>query len=144
MRALLLWSTLLLSTGGSPATANDTSGLRATNVDPGPEWPTAAAKLRTYCQSCHGLGQLRFIFGTDDLQLWRFITSNRAPSSGKLWSEAITDVLSWPSGTPPAFDELKDPAQGRDWMPKGAKRLQLADDDVDGRPAREIILDALR
>lgn len=105
----------------------------------------ALGKLRTYCKSCHAVGQLRFIQSEDDAQLWKYINETRAPGSNKLWAQAIVDVLSWPRGdTPPPFDEFKDPAKNQDWMPKGVKRLQLADDTVDGKSVRSIILDALR
>lgn len=100
-------------------------------------------KLRTYCRSCHAVGALRFIHSEDDAEVWTYITETRVPGSQTLWREAIFAVLDWPQDAPPPFDELKDPAAGRDWMPKGVKRLQLADDYVDSRSVRAVMLEAL-
>lgn len=105
---------------------------------------TAMQKMRVYCRACHAVGEQRFITSDDDQIVWDYIHAERAPISGKLWSTAIFDVLDWPSDRPPAFDEIMDPINNRDWMPKGVKRMQLADDKVDGVATRRKILEALR
>jgi len=102
-----------------------------------------AAKLRTFCQACHGIGELRFFRGETDAEMFRFIVSEKAPRSGKLWIDSIIEVLSWPGSRMPAFDEFMIPPD-RDWMPKGARRIDLARDSVDGIPTREVILETLR
>lgn len=101
----------------------------------------AASKLRQHCGACHGLGPLRFIWSGDDRELWRTLYSTRAPASGKTWAEGIAKVLSWPSDAPPPFDQVMEP--GRDWMPKGIKRVELANDMAGGMRVRRLILEAL-
>jgi hypothetical protein len=98
-------------------------------------------KLRTHCNSCHGVGDLRFFYSDDDEQAWHYLQTQTAPKSKKLWAEAIKEVLSWPSETPPSFDQPM--SSGKDWMPKGYKRLQLAEDMVNGQTARAFILSTL-
>ena len=102
-----------------------------------------SAKLRTYCAGCHGLGELRFIPNQDDRDTWAFIFNNRSPKSGKIWAEVIADTLSWPSDTPPPANELMIPPH-RDWMPKGAKRQELASDSIAGESTRMFVIRALR
>ena len=100
---------------------------------------TTVRALNEYCRACHGIGDLRFIYGEDRDEIWKYIFSNKAPRSGKLWSEAIYEVLNWPSDTPPSFDNFMSPPD-RDWMPKGAKRLYMAEDKVNGVSVRKFIL----
>lgn len=100
----------------------------------------AMIKLRTHCTACHGVGDLRFIYSDDDKEFWDYIHTQKAPRSKKLWSEAIREVLTWPSDAPPDFDKPLDPTTGRDWMPKGFKRLELAEDHVGDLSARQFIL----
>ena len=99
--------------------------------------------LRTYCQACHGLGEMRFIHGDDDETLWSFLLNNRAPRSGKLWIDGIIEVLDWPDGQMPPFDRLLEPPS-RDWMPKGIKRVEMSQSVVEGVPAQRVMLSTLR
>ena len=98
-------------------------------------------KLRTYCNACHGVGELRFFFSDDDDEVWNYLKTQTAPKSKKIWAQAIKEVLSWPSETPPDFSATI--AAGKDWMPKGYKRLQMAKDSVNGQTARAFILSTL-
>jgi len=99
-----------------------------------------AARLRTFCRACHGVGALRFIRGDDDQVLWRdLFDESAAPGPGGPWAQRIIRVLSWPSDAPPPFNEPLDPPD-RDWMPRGAKRLSLASDRVDGQSTRTWLL----
>jgi hypothetical protein len=100
------------------------------------------AKLRTHCQACHAVGSLRFIYSDDNQTVWNELFTRRAPGTGKLWAEGIVEVLSWPSDTPPAHDQPMDPPN-RDWMPKGAKRADLAGDRLENQPARRVIIERL-
>lgn len=102
------------------------------------------AKLRQYCAACHAVGSIRFIRSEDDAEVWQYIYMNRAPNSQKIWAQNIIDVLSWPGDVPPPFDQPMDPGNNRDWMPKGAKRLSLAQDAVDGQATRKLMLEALK
>jgi hypothetical protein len=104
----------------------------------------AAAKLREYCRACHAVGTMKFIQSDDDRVLWDSLFVNTAPHTGKTWAQGIVEVLSWPSDTPPPFDRVMDPPTNRDWMPRGAKRLDLAADVLDGTPVRKMILDAIK
>ena len=114
---------------------------RAADDDAGPAF--VAAKLRTHCAACHAVGRMRFIWSDDDLEVWNYILANRAPISGKLWGNAIIEVLSWPTDNAPPFDQLMDPSGNRDWMPKGVKRLDLAADRDNGRQVRHMIIETL-
>lgn len=102
----------------------------------------AVQKLRVYCNACHGLGRLRFIYSDDDEQVWSYLFSESAPISKKPWAQAIIEVLDWPSDLPPPFE--KPIAPDKDWMPKGEKRLRLADDTENGVSARRRIIEALQ
>jgi hypothetical protein len=99
-------------------------------------------KLREFCQSCHAVGDVRFIRSADDHVVWVELFKGKAPKSGKVWADAIVDVLSWPSNDPPDFESPIEP--GRDWMPKGSKRLALATDTVNGELTRHMLLRELR
>jgi hypothetical protein len=99
-------------------------------------------KLRAYCKACHAIGELRFIHGEDDGEVWNYLFTGRAPNSGKLWADGIVEVLSWPSDKPPPFDQLMAPPD-RDWMPRGSKRLHLAADAENGVPVRRLLIEAL-
>ena len=48
-----------------------------------------------------------------------------------------------PTDVAPPFGPPMDPTSGRDWMPKGAKRLDLADDEEGGASVRRAIREAL-
>ncbi len=102
----------------------------------------AVEKIRTYCQACHGVGELRFIYSEVDEEVWDYIHSQPSPKSKKLWATAIAEVLNWPSESAPPFSKPISPDQ--DWMPKGIKRLQMADDYVGGVSSRRIILENLK
>lgn len=95
-----------------------------------------ALKLREYCAACHDLGDLRFIYDDNDDNLWKYIFTNDVPGKTKLWAQRIVEVLSWPSDQAP-------PADQTDWMPRGIKRFDLAQDVEGGTAVRRIILDAL-
>jgi hypothetical protein len=99
-------------------------------------------KLREFCQACHAVGDSRFIRSDDDQVVWRDLFSGIAPKRGKLWAEAIVEVLDWPSDSPPDFSSPIEP--GRDWMPKGSKRLPFADDKTNGESTRRLLLRELR
>lgn len=105
--------------------------------------PVTCAKLRQYCQACHGLGDLRFIHSENDGELWEYIFQNNSPKTGKRWAERILAVLDWPSNSPPPADQLMSPPDS-DWMPKGFKRLKLAEDHIEGVAARRIMIETLR
>ena len=104
----------------------------------------AASKLRFYCKACHAIGDLKFIRSDDDAQLWAFLFREKSPHSGKIWADAIAEVLNWPSDVAPPFDPLMDPTHQRDWMPRGSKRLDLAADLDGGASVRREILSALK
>jgi hypothetical protein len=104
----------------------------------------AIQKMRTYCGACHAVGDLRFIRSDDDAEVWAYLFANRAPNSRKIWAQNIVEVLSWPRDVPPPFDQPMDPGNNRDWMPKGAKRLTFAEDQVGGEATRQLILRKLR
>lgn len=99
-------------------------------------------KLRTYCAACHALGDLRFINSDDDQAVWEYLFHNKSPQSKRLWSEAILDVLDWPSDAAPPFNQMKKPPS-EDWMPKGKKRVYLAADSESGVTARRRIREDL-
>lgn len=99
-------------------------------------------RLRTHCQACHAVGNLRFIYSADDTVVWRDLFTRRAPGTNKIWAEGIIEVLSWPTDRAPPYDQMMDPS-GRDWMPKGAKRNDLANDRMDGRSARQVMIEQL-
>ena len=96
-----------------------------------------AQKLREYCNACHGLGDLRFIYNDNDDDLWKYIFTYNVPGKNKLWAQRITELLDWPSDQAP-------PADQTDWMPKGIKRLDLAQDVENGVPARRIMVETLK
>lgn len=102
----------------------------------------AVMKLRTYCNACHGVGELRFIHSDEDESVWNYIKTQTAPRSKKLWAEAIKDVLRWPSDAAPSFEQPMDPS-GKDWMPRGYKRLEFAQDSVGSQSTRNFILSTL-
>lgn len=101
-------------------------------------------KIRTHCNSCHGVGPLRFIYSSNDEEVWSYIKDTIVPNSDKRWVEAIIDVLSWPTDAAPRFDVWRLPSENKDWMPKGVKRLQLAEDMTDGISTRRIMLQVLQ
>ena len=103
-----------------------------------------ASKLRTFCASCHGLGPLRFIYSGSDAELWNYITHTNAPHSTKVWADVIFDAINWPHDSPPAVGDLRDPAQNRDWMPKGFKRVQFSEDITDDQSTRRLMLQTIR
>lgn len=115
------------------------SGTALAGVDP----LLAAAKLRQYCKACHAVGALKFIQSDDDREMWNSLFANRAPKSGKVWAQGIAEVLQWPAETAPPFDQIMDPSGNRDWMPKGAKRLDFATDFIGATSVRRLILQAL-
>jgi hypothetical protein len=119
------------------------SGAASAASEPGAADLVAAAKLRAYCKACHAVGELRFIQSDDDAALWTSLFTERSTRSGTVWAAAISAVLSWPSDAPPPFDPIMDPSANRDWMPRGAKRLDFAADTVDGTPVRRLILERL-
>ena len=104
----------------------------------------SSAKLREYCKACHAVGSLRFIYDESDSNLWRYILTNKVPGKSELWANAIVRVLSWPTNTPPAPTPVMDPPSGKDWMPKGSKRLHFAADKIEGVSARTYVLDAIK
>lgn len=103
----------------------------------------AAAKLREYCKACHAVGTMKFIQSDDDREFWNALFVERSPRSGKVWAVAISEVLGWPTDVAPPYDRVMDPPSNRDWMPKGAKRLDLAADSEGGTPVRRLILQAI-
>lgn len=104
----------------------------------------SAAKLREYCKACHGVGSLRFIYDESDETLWRYILTNNVPGKSELWANAIVRVLNWPADSAPAPSPVMDPPSGKDWMPKGSKRLHFAADKINGAPARQYVLEAIQ
>lgn len=104
--------------------------------------PTTIKAVRKYCKACHAVDNLRFIKSENDEELWDTIFTEKSPKSGKIWAERMIAVLSWPNTAPPPFDQPI--AQDSDWMPKGYKRLLLSEDNTNGIPTRQIILETLR
>ena len=129
LSAFSLFSSLLVST----ISGDIAEGASGVGIVP---------KIREFCQSCHGVGDARFIKSSNDAEVWAGLFRERAPKSGKIWAEAMIEVLSWPSDAPPPFDSPIQP--GRDWMPKGSKRLALADDTTNNEPTRKVIIKELR
>ena len=84
--------------------------------------------LRKYCSGCHALGDLNFIPTSSTDENWRFLFTGPTKVPGKSWSELIQRVLSWPTADAPAYGQLMDPKNGKDWMPKGIKRINIHDD----------------
>jgi len=103
----------------------------------------SSSKLREYCRACHAIGNLRFIYDDDDQNLWNHILTTNVPGNTELWADAIVRVLSWPTDIAPAPSPVMDPPSGRDWMPKGSKRLHFAADKIDGVAVRHFVLDAI-
>lgn len=132
--------TKILGAAASLLLAIGLSGTARAGADP----LFAAAKLREYCKACHAVGTMKFIQSDDDRVLWDGLFADRAPRSGKIWADAIAEVLAWPSDAAPPFDTTMDPPSNRDWMPKGAKRLDLAADTFGGIASRRLILQAIR
>lgn len=135
--ALALGLALILAWSGTQAQPIDTPPFDA-------KAQVAIAKMRQFCAACHAVGNVRFIRSEDDHEVWQYIHLNRAPTSQKLWVEGMIEVLSWPSDVPPPFDQPMDPRHNRDWMPKGAKRLSMAGDTVEGIATRKVLLEALK
>ena len=111
---------------------------RASDVD----W--TVNKLRTYCAACHALGSVRFIYSDKNEDVWNYISAQKAPRSQKIWKDAIVEVLNWPTNSPPPPSPLMDPANNRDWMPKGSKRIDLANDQEGGTSIRRRIISELQ
>lgn len=107
-----------------------------------PSQALTCSKLRQYCQACHALGELRFIYSDNNEELWREISYGISPKSKMIWKRKIYEVLNWPTDAPPSFQEPMS-ASG-DWMPKGIKRLDLANDKTDGTFTRRIMLETLK
>lgn len=126
---------LVVLVGGAALSTAHASG--ATELE-----RAAVQKLRTHCNACHGLGKLRFLWSQDDDAVWHYLLTAQAPVSRKIWAEGIIEVLDWPGGKMPAFDTTL--PSGKDWMPKGIKRVDLATDRLNGRDAREEVLALLR
>ena len=103
----------------------------------------SAVKLREHCRACHAVGNLRFIFDDNDQNLWVYILTKQVPGKSELWANAIVRVLSWPTDSAPTPSPMMDPPSGRDWMPKGSKRLNFAADRIDDMAVRQYILHAL-
>ena len=107
-----------------------------------PSQTFTCVKLRQYCQACHGLGELRFIYSENNEDLWKEISYGISPKSKMVWKRKIYEVLNWPSDAPPSFQEPM--SAGSDWMPKGIKRLDLANDKTNGTSTRRIMLETLK
>jgi hypothetical protein len=103
----------------------------------------SAAKLREYCRACHAVGSLRFIYDDSDQNIWTYIHTNNVPGKSERWSDAIVRVLSWPADAAPPPTPIMDPPGGRDWMPKGSKRLHFAAEKVEGLSLRQYIINAI-
>lgn len=101
-----------------------------------------AEKLLKYCRACHGLGTLRFLPSTETEHIWATLTTEYVPNTTILWKDAIIGALSWPTAMPPAAGSMRVP--GKEWMPKGIKRLELAADSIEAESARLFILRALK
>lgn len=102
----------------------------------------ALGAIRKYCKACHAVDELRFIRSEDNEELWKTIWTEKSPKSGKIWAERIIAVLEWPNGATPPFDQPI--SADADWMPKGYKRLLLAEDQTEGIPTRKMIVDTLK
>jgi len=100
-------------------------------------------KMRYYCQGCHGVGALRFIYSDDNSQVWEDLFVRRAPNSGKIWADAIIEVINWPNGIMPGFDEMLN-YPDRDWMPKGVRRVEFSTDSHGDKAVRELIIEVLK
>ena len=102
----------------------------------------AAEKLLTYCRACHGLGNLRFLPSTDVGEIWRTLTTEKMPNSDLLWKEGIIATLSWPNDVPPSSGSVRLP--GKEWMPKGVKRLEIAAESIESESVRSFLLRVLK
>lgn len=98
-------------------------------------------QLRTYCKACHAIGNQRFITSTDNEEVWKYIFENNAPVSAKLWAKGIIKVLSWPSEEPPSTESRMD--DGKNWMPIGSKRFDLAKARHENIPLRKVLVHKL-
>ncbi len=114
--------------------------LRAEGLDA--DQAFTISRLRTHCNACHGLGKLRFLWSADDQEVWNYLFTRPAPLAKKLWATAIYEVLDWPGDKMPDFEVPIHP--GKDWMPKGVKRMDLAADNYDGKSSRVRVLQTLK
>jgi hypothetical protein len=116
--------------------------VRAENVGQISEAQSLAVDLmRTYCQSCHALGNVRFITSEDNGMVWRYILSEQVRPS-VTWAQAIIAALDWSTLDP---DSLVDPREtGKSWMPIGSKRYTIVERMIGDQDAREYILEHLR
>ena len=97
--------------------------------------------LIAYCQACHGIGKLRFIYSKNPAEVWTYIQTKSPQGSTRLWSEEIRDALSWPDDKPPPAGSLREP--GKEWMPKGSRRQDIHADRLGDVSAREFLLERL-
>jgi hypothetical protein len=101
------------------------------------------SKLQNYCRSCHGVSPLRFFYSDDPAQFAQDLCVRIAPNSKKTWAEQIIRVLSWPSDQAPDPTQIMDPPS-RDWMPRGAKRVQFSLDQHEGQLTRLMLIHEVR
>lgn len=139
---------LALSCGVQETSVQEASDTSTLSLHQKPTFTDSAAalssaKLREYCRACHAVGSLRFIYDESDQNLWTYILTNKVPGKSELWANAIVRVLSWPADSAPAPSPVMDPPSGKDWMPKGSKRLHFAADKIDGVPVRQYVLNTI-
>ena len=108
----------------------------------GAEREVLAQKLIQFCRPCHGIGKRRFLRSEDPAEIWTTITTELVPDTKTLWREAMITALSWPDATPPAPGTGYAP--GKEWMPKGALRGDLASDTVPGEATRSFLVRVLQ
>jgi hypothetical protein len=103
----------------------------------------AHSKLAEYCRSCHGVRPLRFFYSDNPTEFMDFVCAERSPVSTGTWAQMIVKVLSWPSDQAPDPAKVMEPPS-KDWMPRGGRRVQFAQDEVDGQLTRKLIIEYLR
>ncbi len=146
MQKFTLLVSALFAFGSALSHATDLTSHETLNAD---EQATVQA-LRTNCQACHAVGNLRFIYSSDDGQVWNYILTTDVPGETQTWAQAMVPVLSWPTDSAPPFNAVMDPTDGKDWMPQGYQRIPFSTDtigsgytDEPGTLTRHLILDTL-
>jgi hypothetical protein len=101
----------------------------------------AMAIAQRYCSACHAVEPERFIVSTSPEVNWAFIHEH-GPASGGTWAERMKELLDWPVEDPALLLDPNKPASR--WMPVGQKRYAITQEKVDGRDARQFLLDVLK
>lgn len=135
----------------TPPQKGDADGKTIKPVDPnskkeevetsGPE-DYAFAAMNRYCRSCHGVGDLRFFYHEDADSFFQDFATRLNPATGNSWLSSSIFLLTWEQDKMPSLDEER--VGDADWMPRGAKRILIDQEQIEGQPAREYLLNYLR